>query len=214
MRLALLFALLLAQAHATILDRIAVTVGKQVIAESDLVLDLRVSAFLDQSPVDLSGEQKRKSADRLVDQMLILQEAAASRVALVSEDDAAKALAQVKAQYGSDANYRAALARYGISESDVAAHLLDGLRAMRYTDLRFRPEIQLSEDEIQDFYNTLAGQAKEKGDPIEPLEKSREQIEKLLTDQRTAQALDLWLGTQRSHIQILFHDAVFDEISR
>ena len=62
-----------------ILDRIAVTVGKQVITESDVIRDVRVAAFLDQKPVDLSGAEKRKAADRLVDQYLILQEAAFSR---------------------------------------------------------------------------------------------------------------------------------------
>ena len=68
----------MAGAQAGILDRIAVTVGRQVITESDVDRDLRVAAFLDRKPIDLSGEQKRKAADRLVDQLLILQEAAFS----------------------------------------------------------------------------------------------------------------------------------------
>ncbi|MGH9557768.1 MAG: hypothetical protein ACRD30_00915 [Bryobacteraceae bacterium] len=195
--------------HAAILDRIAVTVGKRVITESDLIADIRLSAFLDRAPVDVSGEQRRKSADRLVDQMLILQEAAGGRAALASEDDVARALAQVKAQYGGEGNYRAALARYEVSEQDVKAHLLAGLRAMRYTDLRFRPEVQLSEDEIQDFYESLAEQAREKRVPIASLKDSRQQVENLLTDRRTAQALDLWLGGQRREIQILYRDEVF-----
>jgi hypothetical protein len=31
-----------------------------------------------------------------------------------------------------------------------------------------------------------------------------------LTDQRTAQALDRWLGTQRNENQILYHEKVFE----
>src|SRR5437899_3021245 len=57
------------------IDRIAVSVGNQVITESELITDLRVTAFLDRRPVDLSSAAKRKSADRLVDQVLILKEA-------------------------------------------------------------------------------------------------------------------------------------------
>src|SRR4051794_37805596 len=62
------------------IDRIAVSVGNQVITESELITDLRVTAFLDRSEVDLSSAAKRKSADRQVDQVLILKEASESRL--------------------------------------------------------------------------------------------------------------------------------------
>src|SRR5271154_646275 len=71
----------MAASPAEIIDRIAVTVGKEVITESDVIRDLRISAMLDQKPVDLSGPEKRKAADRLVDQALILKEADFIRVA-------------------------------------------------------------------------------------------------------------------------------------
>ncbi len=40
-------------------------------------------------------------------------------------------------------------------------------------------------------------------------EASREQTEKLLTDQRTAQALDRWLGMRRNETQIVYREQVF-----
>ena len=197
--------------QAAILDRIAVTVGKRVIAESDVIRYLRVAAFIDQRPVDLTGEEKRKAADRLVDQYLILQEATFSRVPLPTEESAVQMLQPVKAQYPNDSDYQAALARYEISESDVVTHLLAGVQAMRFTDLRFRPEVQISDEELHDFYNTLAAEWRQK-DPgsVPSFDASREQVEKLLTDQRTAQALDRWLGTQRNETQILYHQQVFE----
>ena len=203
-RLALTIIMAALAARGEILDRIAVTVGKQVISESDVILDLRVSAFLDQKPVDLSGAEKRKAADRLVDQLLILQDAAVARVPLPSAGEAAPLLAQVKAQYGTEAEYRAALARYHIAEAELADHLLAGLRGMHFTDLRFRPEIQLSEDELREFYNTFANPA-----PAPAFEESRGRVEKLLTDQRVLQALDRWLGTARTSIRILYREQVF-----
>jgi hypothetical protein len=197
-------------ARAEIVDRIAVTVGRQVITESDIILDLRVSAFLDQKPFDASGEQKRKSADRLVEQTLILKEAEFSRVPLTSEADVAHALEQVKAQYPNEAEYRAALERYRITEADVSAHLQNGMHAMRFTDLRFRPEIQLSEDDLHEFYNKLAEEWKKKKPAEVPtFEDSRDEVEKLLTEQRIAQALDRWLGAQRAETQILYKESVF-----
>jgi hypothetical protein len=58
-------------AQAETLDRIAVSMGQDVITESQLILDLRVVAFLDRKPVNLSGAARRESAQRLVDQILI-----------------------------------------------------------------------------------------------------------------------------------------------
>ena len=197
--------------QAAILDRIAVTVGKRVIAESDVIRYIRVAAFIDQRPIDQSGEEKRKAADRIVDQYLILQEAAFSRVPLPAEDSAVAMLQPIKAQYHEDADYRATLKRYEISESDVVNHLLAGLQAMRFTDLRFRPEVEISDDDLHEFYNTLAAGWRQKNpDQVPSLEASRDEVEKLLTDQRTAQALDRWLGIQRNETQILYHDQVFE----
>jgi hypothetical protein len=199
---------LAAVAHAAILDRIAVTVGKHVITESDVIRDLRVAAFIDHRPVDLSPDQKRKAADRLVDQALILQEAEFSRIPLPSWEEAIKMVDPVRLQYGDD--YPAALKKYEITEDDLTGHLLLGLRAMRYTELRFRPEVQLSDDDLHDFYFTLSQQWKAQGaKEIPTFESAREDLEKLLTDQRMSQALDRWLGAQRAETRILYRDQVF-----
>jgi len=101
---------LLAPAFAAdVLDRIAVTVDKQVIAESDVIRYLRVAAFLDRKPVDLSGPSKRTAAAALVDRSLILEESVDSHFPQPSDQDAQALLRQVKAQYPSEAAYQAAL---------------------------------------------------------------------------------------------------------
>jgi len=192
--------------RAEIIDRIAVTAGKAVITESDVTRDLRVSAFLDQKPADLSPEQKRIAADRLVDQTLMLQEAAFSHVPLPTAEDAARMLEPVKAEYPSESRYRAALERYGITEGDLVNHLLDGLRAMRFSDLRFRPEVQISDQDVRELYDRMA--AANPGQ-LPSFEASRAQLENLLTDQRISQALDRWLGEQRAETQIVYREAAF-----
>lgn len=141
--------LLLFVLHGEIIDRIAVTVDKQVITESDVDRYLRVAAFLDQKPVDLSPAARREAAGRLVDQILILKEAADSHFTLPAEEDAPNLVDLQKPQFGTEEQFRAALAKYQISESDLADHLLAGLKALRFTDLRFRPEIQISDPELR-----------------------------------------------------------------
>ena len=198
-----LLASLLAQGET--LDRIAVTVGRHVISERDILQGIRISAFIDGKPAEVNSEQKRKAADRLIDQYLVLEDAASTRTTLPSATEAGAILASIKTRYGSDLAYRSALGQAQITEEELLEHLLRGLQMLRYTDLRFRPEVQLSDENLRAFYDKLA----QKGDPVRSFEASRPEIEKLLTDQQTMQALDRWLGMTRSETTILYRDAVF-----
>jgi hypothetical protein len=190
------------------LDRIAVTVGKYVISEQDILQDIRISAFLDARPVGdatFDGAEKRKAAERLIDQYLVLQDAAATRASLTSPNDAGALLAPIRARYSSDPQYRAALAQAGIAEVDLSNHLLAGLKMLRYTDLRFRPEVQLSETAVREFYDKLGA----KDTAGRSFEESRGQIEKLLTDRQVMESLDRWLAMTRHDTRIVYRDIVF-----
>jgi hypothetical protein len=189
--------------RAETLDRIAVTVGQEVITESRVILDLRVAGFLDGKPVDLSPAAKRKSAERLVDQLLILREAADSHLTLPSVE----ATAGLIAPYAAESGYQANLARYGISERDLGAHLLAGLRMLTFTDLRFRPDVQVSAEDIRNYYDKLPKSA---AGPNPSFEDSREQIEKLLVEQRVLDALDQWLAMARAAANIHYHEKAFE----
>ena len=192
-----------ASIRAETLDRIAVSIGREVITESQVILDLRVAAFLDRKPVDLSGPAKRQAAERLVDQILILREAVDSHVTLPSTE----ATAGLVAPYAAESDYQANLKRYGISERDLGAHLLAGLRTLTFTDLRFRPEVQVSPDDIRSYYDKLPNSA---AAPNPSFEDSREQIEKLLVEQRVLDALDQWLVMARGAADIRYHEKAFD----
>jgi len=198
-------AMVISPGLAETLDRIAVSVGQEVITESQVIQDLRVAAFLDRKPVDLSGAARRQSAERLVDQLLILREAVDSHVTLPSTEAAAGLLAP----YAAESDYQANLKRYGIQERDLATHLLAGLRTLTFTDLRFRPDVQVSSEDIRSYYDKMAAQAAPAA-PIASFEASRDQIEKLLIDQRVIDALDQWLAMARSAANIRYRDKVFE----
>ncbi len=201
MRTTAIILLSAALTQAEPLDRIAVTVGTQVITESAVVLDLRVGAFLDRGTVDLSPAAKRRAAERLVDQALILREATDSHLALPTEQNGIALLNSVKEQFGPPQEFQAALKRYGIEEADLAAQLLAGLTGITFTDLRFRPAVQIPEEELRAYFRTLP----DAGD----FEDSRDRIEELLTRERTTEALDQWLLTARSTARIQFREQVF-----
>jgi hypothetical protein len=193
----------LAVSSAETIDRIAVTVGTHVIAESEIVADVRLSAFLDGVAPVITAVTKRKAADRLVDQYLVLQDAALARTLLPTVADVAPLLAPIRARYASDGEYANALVSAGITEAELTAHLLAGLQMLRYTDLRFRPEVQVSEQDLHDYYDKLTAKA----NPAPPsFEESRNEVERLLTGERMLQTLDRWLGMTRSETAILYRD--------
>jgi hypothetical protein len=192
---------------AQILDRIAVTVDKQVITESDLVRFLRVAAFLDDKPVDLSAAAKRTAAKDLVDQALMNMDAADGHLPLSTPQDVPPMLQQVKAQYPNQAAYQAALKKYMLTEQDVENHLLAGLRALRFADLRFRPEVQISDQDLRAAYDkSVADWRSSHPDPPASFDASRANLEKLLTDQRTLQLLDQWLETARTEKHVDYRE--------
>ena len=183
------------------LDRIAVTLGRYVIAESDVVRNLHCAAFIDDRAVDLSGAQKREAAGRLVDEYLILQDAATSRATLPDAAAAEPLLTPIRARFSSDTAFHAALEYAQITENDLREHLLSGLRLLHYTETRFRPEVQVSDDDLRAAYSKLKS-----GKTFEAV---RPQLEQLLTGQRTLEALDNWLVMARQEARIIYRNAVF-----
>lgn len=182
------------------------SVGYQVITESTLLLDLRVTAFLSRTPLDFSPAAKRAEADRLVDLLLIQREADDSHLVLIDEEQPAL-LATVKARYASDAEYQSDLVRYGIRESDLVAQLRAGARAMAFSDLRFRQIARISDEDLRAQYDKLVKDQATSNPPS--FEASRPQLEDLLRGQRALDALDEWLAEQRNLLRVSFREKVF-----
>jgi len=198
-------ALLALAAPAETLDRIAVTVEKHVITQSEIVRYLRISAFLDGRMPDISASSRREAAGRLVDQYLILEDAAQSRTPLPSTDDVEAMVQPLIRGYASQEEYLAALRSAGVTEAEVREHLAAGLRMLRYTDLRFRPEVQYTDQDLREFQASLArGSA-----PPPDFEQNRKQLEKLFIDKRLMQALDSWLETVRHNTPVVYREAAF-----
>ncbi len=194
--------------YGEILDRVAVIVGTQVITESQVITDLRVAAFIDQKPVDLSGKSKLEAAGRLVDQMLMLREADTSHLALPTIEAAQELVNRLRADYPMPGAFEAAMEKYKITEHDVAVHMLIGLQTLTFTELRFRPGIQISDADLRKAYDELVP-ADQRNQPGGSLEDNRRQLEELLTNRRVIQALDEWLENARMDLNIRYRRPVF-----
>jgi len=136
----LIVALLVPALRAGIVDRIAVTVGQQVITELQLDEEIRVTAFLNHKPIVRDLETRRAAADRLIEQLLVKREMDLSHYPLPDDQDVAKYLEQVESDFPSGRAFQKALADDRLSDNTLRDHLALQLTTMRFVELRFRPD--------------------------------------------------------------------------
>jgi parvulin-like peptidyl-prolyl isomerase len=127
---------------AAVVDRIAVVVDKNVITESEVLLELRLAAFMNGDPLQFGPEQRRDAAERLVDQYLIRKEMVTGGYNTPTDTDVETLLRTVRQQhYPAETDYRAALERYGITEEELKKYVRWQVEALRFTEARFQTNL-------------------------------------------------------------------------
>jgi hypothetical protein len=197
--------------RAEIIDRIAVSVGNRVITNAQIEREARITAFLNNEPPDLSAAGRRKTADRLVEQLLVRRELEAARYPAVPQSDADPMLKEITARYKTAAEFRGALAQHGIAETELREHLLWQVSFLRFIDIRFRPGVQVSDQEVRDYFDKTIRPAAAGADPkhAPTLDEYRDRIEETLTGQRVDQDLDRWLEAARRRTPVEYRQGAF-----
>lgn len=194
-------------ASAEIIDRLAITVGREVITELQLDEEVRVTAFLNRKPILRDLNTRRAAAGRLVQQLIVRRDIEVSRYPLPEEQDLNRYYDQVRGEFRNAAEFSDALARYGLTEAILRDHLALQLTTLRFIEFRFRPQIDVSETEIQAAYQREIATWKTAHSGAAPtLEASRESIRKALVEQRIDRALDAWLQERRRRVHIVYVD--------
>ena len=198
--------------HGEIIDRIAVSVGNQAITTSDLDREIRVTAFLNRTTPDLSPANRRAAADRMVEQRLILRELESSRYPTPAPSEIDPILDKfVKENFSSAEDYRHALEAAGIADENLRDELLWQRRLLLFIDVRFRPAVQVSGQEIQDYFTRVvepAAQAAHPGEPV-TLGEYRAQIEEKLSGEAVDRQMSTWLDNARKRSEVVFHEEAF-----
>ena len=210
----LTLALLLASAagRSEIVDRVAVTVGNKVITESQMLRELRLAAFLNGDPLDFSVSARRKCADRLIEQMFIRNEIEVGAYAPPSATEVEPILRQVKTQrFPTPQEYQTALEKYRITEEELKTYLLWQLTLLRFIDVRFRAGIQVSEQDIRQYFNKELPQLEKKAGPGAKisLDALRDKIQENLIDERIDRQIDDWLNQVRKRTRIDYYPEAF-----
>jgi hypothetical protein len=199
-------------AHAEIIDRIAVSVGNQAITTSDIDREIRIAAFLNRTAPDLSPTNRRDTADRLVEQRLILRELEHSRYPSPAASEIDPILDKFKQDnFASGQDYRQALDSSGITEQNVRDELLWQRRLLLFIDVRFRPAVQVRDQDIQDYFTNVIEPMAHLAHPGQPLslDDYRDQIEEKLTGQEVDRQMTTWLNNAKTRTEVVYHAEVF-----
>jgi SurA N-terminal domain len=176
---------------AGVVDRVAVTVGNQVITESEVVREARLGELMNGRPPDVGTEARRAAANRLVDQQLLRNEMEIVNYEKPKPQEVDAMLQQFRREhYPTPAAYQAALQRYGVTENELKQYLEWQLRVMRFTDQRFGAGVGLTAPGQQQSADRAANDA------------SREEA--------VDQQLDAWLKQHRASTKIDFRQGAFE----
>lgn len=206
------FLLVALGARAEIIDRIAVTVDKIVITESDVINQIRIAALLNGKPLQFSPEARHKAASRLVEQVLIRREMEISRYPAPAPSAVEPMLKRFQQDHFKSAGaYRKALEKYGVSEKELRKNLLLQLTVLRFIDYRFRPGITVDEKQINNYYaNRFLPEWKRRSSAPPPsLDDVHDRIEKILISQLVNKALDRWLKQTAARTRIRYRKEAF-----
>lgn len=200
-------------ANAEVVDRVAVIVGRDVITARQVELEARAQALMEGQSPSLDPAARRNAAERLVDRALIRAELSLLNLSDPREEKSREEfLSQVNQDRFVDANAQAAALRdAGLTREQWTRYLSEMFLTLRLVELRFRPAVQLGDEDVQDYYEFefVPDWRKRSQDPVPPLDENRRLIEQAMVEARVNQALSRWLNQGRIQTRIRFLDEAF-----
>jgi hypothetical protein len=190
---------------AVTVDRLAVTVGSTVITELQIDEDLRVAALMSGKPVERDLDSRRAAADRLVAQLLIQHEIELSQYPPPSDVEVSTLYNEITETLGGSARSKQLLAEYNVTEQTLRAHVRAQLVTLRFIEFRFRPDISISDGEIESAYRRRMAASETPVPALGSAEKAK--IAEVLLEEGTDIALNSWLAESRKQVNIVYLDS-------
>jgi peptidyl-prolyl cis-trans isomerase SurA len=201
-------ALLLPAARAgEVIDRIVATVNGHIILQSDWDEALCYEALLNGRALNQFADDDRRAVlDRLIDQELLGEQMKSASFQHASEAEAAARVADARKQYPEAANaegWQTGLAKFGLSEKDLVAHVQQQIDLMRLVDARLRPAVQIDSRTVEAYYREkFVPQLKRPIVDDVPTADVAAQIRELLTEQKVNELMVSWLQSLRSESKV------------
>jgi peptidyl-prolyl cis-trans isomerase SurA len=190
-------------ARGQTLDRVVASVGNTAITSSDVENEYRLELFLDGKSVegaDPDVATLNQVRDRMIDRVLLREEAQASEIKVAADDKAAdQRLDEVRKKFPNLTAYQDGLKALQMTEADLRQDLAEQEAILQLVDQRLRPEATVEPSEIEAYYrNTLAPELARQGQQPPPLTEVTDRIREILVQQKISGLLEDWLKRLRA----------------
>jgi hypothetical protein len=196
----------LAAQAAVLLDRIAVVVADRVLKDSDIDRDLRITAFLNGTPVPTGTAARKQAASRLIDQALIRREIEVGQYPEASPGEVRGMLAQVRKQrFPTDAAFTGAIAKAGLTEAQLRDQLAWQITVLHFIEQRFRPAVMVRDEDVQKYFAEHAAELRRAAGagPV-TLDTERGHIEERLAEEQVNKDFFAWLDDERKAAKVKY----------
>ena len=193
--------------YPVIIDRIAVRVGNSIIKDSDIDRNLRVTNFLNDKPLNMNSEARREASKRLIDQVFIRREVQLGDYPQATWEEADQQLGRLtKERYKNQAVWQQAVHRYGLVEPDLRFEFRWQLTVLRFIDLRFKPAVLVTDEEIQKYYREHQTALRRANPGKNSLDDLQDQIRDTLAGEKVNEQFFAWLDDQRKSSKVEFYE--------
>lgn len=179
-------------------DGVAARIEDDVITESEV---RELAAF--QLLVDGKSKPRMELIRELSDQWLIRTEATATRYGQPPGADVDRAYAEFVKQFASPEDFQKRCASAGLTEAAVRRMVAQQLYLSRFIEYRFRPEAQVSDEQVETYYrDEFSPQLKARNEPVPPLDDVDDTIREVLIQREISDRAAKWLSESRDRLKI------------
>ena len=99
------------------------------------------------------------------------------------------------------------LAEYQLNDAILKEHLQFQLMLIRFIDFRFRPDVDVSEADMREYYQQRLAKWKQTRTGTPPtFDASRDAIQKAIADERVESAMASWVDEAKREASIIYLD--------
>lgn len=179
-------------------DGVAARIEDDIIAESEV---RELAAF--QQLVEGRAKPRAELIRELAEQWIVRGDANTAKFPRPSQADVDHAYSALVKQFKSPGEFQARCAAAGLTEAGVRRMLGEQLYLSRFIDFRFRPAAQISDQDVDKYYQEeFAPQLKARGDPVPPLEDVDDTIREVLIQRAISARAAKWLDEMRDRLKI------------
>lgn len=172
--------------------------------EDDIITNSEVDELAEfQQLVDGHSKSREELIRELADQWIVRQEASAISYAQPPKEDVDRAYQELVKQFPSAEEFNRRCSAAGLSDAAVHRMLEQQLYLSRFLDRRFRPAAQVTEDQVQTYYEKeFAPQLKARNETVPPLDDVDETIREVLIQRAITERSEKWLDDTRERLKI------------